>query len=235
MKKRNKKYQPIIKIEKNKRNNNKNNANIIVTITIAIIAVIAAYVIINSYNTKEYHGYWCKYKEIATIVILLNDEHTQEERKEIENKIHAFDNISAMNTFSKEEYAEQIGANANEMDIHDAIVVTFSSLDSIGTYVEDLNKLTGVLKAEQSYAKNDINLYNIKKNKSYTFTNSDEALKEDIIKGKYKEKNGVLTFKPKDKNKKETLLYFKDGLLCEDPSCDEIYFKSTNTCKPKTK
>ena len=137
-----------------------------------------------------------------------------------------------MNTFSKDEYANQIGGDANEMDIHDAIVATFSTMNSIGTYVEELKKFDGVLSAEQSYAKNDINLYNLKKDGKYTYADSDEALKKDIIKGKYKEKDGVLTFIPNSKKEKQKLLYFRDGILCEDAACTKLFFKSDKSCKP---
>ena len=118
------------------------------------------------------------------------------------------------------------------MDIHDAIVATFSTMNSIGTYLEELKKFDGVLSAEQSYAKNDINLYNLKKDGKYTYADSDEALKKDIIEGKYKEKDGVLTFIPNSKKEKQKLLYFRDGILCEDAGCTKLFFKSDKSCKP---
>lgn len=228
---------PIIKIEKQpkkKVKTIKTNGNKIATAIIVLIAIgaLAAFFILQ--RNKEYHGYWCKYKETATIVVLLKDDYTSKQKTAIETKINSYIDIEAMNTFSKDEYANQIGGDANEMDIHDAIVATFSSMNSIGTYVEELKKFDGVLSAEQSYAKNDINLYNLKKDGKYTYADSDEALKKDIIEGKYKEKDGVLTFTPTGKNTKQKLLYYRDGILCEDAGCTKLFFRSDKSCKPES-
>ena len=226
---------PIIKIEKQPKKKTKtikSNGNKIVTIIIILIAIIATIIFFALQSSKEYHGYWCKYKETATIVVLLKDDYTDKQKKAIEDKINSYIDIEAMNTFSKDEYANQIGGDANEMDIHDAIVATFSSMDAIGTYIEELKNLDGVLKTEQSYAKNNINLYNIKKDGTYTYADSDEALKKDIINGKYKEKNGILIFKPEDKKQKSVLLYFRDGILCEDATCSKLFFRSDKSCQP---
>ena len=230
--KKNTKKTPIIKIEKQSRKKIKSNRNKVITTIIILIALGALITFFVLQRNKEYHGYWCKYKETATIVVLLKDGYTPKQKTAIENKINSYIDIEAMNTFSKDEYANQIGGDANEMDIHDAIVATFSTMNSIGTYVEELKKFDGVLSAEQSYAKNDINLYNLKKDGKYTYADSDEALKKDIIKGKYKEKDGVLTFIPNSKKEKQKLLYFRDGILCEDAACTKLFFKSDKSCKP---
>lgn len=228
---------PIIRIEKQPRKKVKtikSGTNKIITAFLAAIAITAAIVFFVLQSNKEYLGYWCKYKETATIVVLLKDDYTQKQKTTIEDKIKSYSDIEAISTFSKEEYANQIGEDANEMDIHDAIVATFSSMNAIGTYIEEIKKMDGVLGTEQSYAKNNINLYNLKKHGKYTYADSDEALKEDIINGKYKEKNGVLTFKPEGKNKKEILLYYRDGILCEDAACSKLFFRSDKNCKPES-
>lgn len=233
--KHNTKKTPIIKIEKQpkkKVKHIKSNGNKIITAIIVLIALGALIAFFALQRNKEYHGYWCKYKETATIVVLLKDDYTTKQKTAIENKINSYIDIEAINTFSKDEYANQIGGDANEMDIHDAIVATFSTMNSIGTYLEELKKFDGVLSAEQSYAKNDINLYNLKKDGKYTYADSDEALKKDIIEGKYKEKDGVLTFIPNSKKEKQKLLYFRDGILCEDAGCTKLFFKSDKSCKP---
>ena len=97
--------------------------------------------------------------------------------------------------------------------------------------VDELAELDGVFVALQSNAKTNISLYNIKKNGQYTFTDSDEALESDLVKGKYKIKTGVITFTPDMKDAKTKLLYIKDGHLCGDVECTQIYAKSDSTCK----
>ena len=61
-----------------------------------------------------------------------------------------------------------------------------------------------------------------------------KALEEDIIEGKYKEKKGVITFKPNDSKKETKVLYVKDNHLCADPSCKKVYFESDETCSSIT-
>ena len=228
----------ITKVEKNPKKNPKKNPNkrkrkLFIPILITLILILAAILIIR--NQTSYKGYWCRYEETATIIALLKDNHTEAQKEAIKEKINKFEDIAGMNFYTKEDYAEELGGNVNEMDIRATFIITFSSADAIGTYIEELKKLDGVEDAKQSYAKTNIALYNIKSNKKYTFTNSDEAEEEDLVTGKYKEKNGVITFTPDDKDKESKLLYLKDNLLCQDSACEKIFFKSNETCTPLEK
>lgn len=179
---------------------------------------------------NEYKGYWCTYDETATIVVLFKDGYTQTDKKAVEDKVATYENVESSTFYTKEDYASQMGLDPNQMDIYETYIVTFDSMEAVGSYVEQLGKMSGVLKAEQSYAKNNIAIYNIKSFNKYTFTNSDEAKEKDLEKGKVKEKNGVLIFTP-DNNKSETkMLYPKDKYLCGDAACKKIYAKSNATC-----
>ena len=51
------------------------------------------------------------------------------------------------------------------------------------------------------------------------------------IKGKYQIKNGVITFSPNKKEDTTDMLYIKDGFLCKDAACNEIFSKTDSTCK----
>lgn len=179
---------------------------------------------------NKYQGYWCRYEETATIVILLNENNTESQRTNIEKIADTYDNLESLNYYSKEDYATELGEDVNNIDIYDTYVLTFNTMDSIGTYIEELNKVDGVKNATQSYAKTNMALYNIQKNGKYEFTNSDEANEDDIIKGKYKIKNGVITFTPSTKDATTTLLYIKDGHLCEDADCNKIFAESDEKC-----
>ena len=179
-------------------------------------------VLLGGCGKKDYYGYWCKYDETATIVILLEDNITEAQKSAIEAKINGFDNIVSSNYYSKEHYGVE--------DIYANYVVSFSSFDSISTYVDELNKMGGVNEAKQVNAKQNISLYNLEKGGKYTFTNSDEAKEEDIIEGKWKYKRGVIIFTPSSINADDILLYTKDGHLCSDADCTKIYFKSDKSC-----
>lgn len=180
--------------------------------------------------SNEYEGYWCKYDESSTIVVLLNKNYKETEKNKVQTKIDTFENVKSVSFYSKEDYAQEIGGDPNEMDIYDTFVVTLDTMDSIGTYIEELEKIPGVASAEQSYAKSNLSLYNIKSWGKYTFTDSDEATTADLETGKYKMKKGVITFTPDDKEKETKILYTKDGFLCGDAGCSKIYARSNSTC-----
>ncbi len=177
---------------------------------------------------SKYKGYWCSYSDTATIVVLLNHNQTEKDRQAIEKKINEFDNVSSSNYYSRDDYASGLGSG--ELDIYDTYVISFSSMDYIGDYVNELSKMNGVMSAEQSFAKSNISLYHIKSWGKYSFTNSDEANEEDLETGKYKIKNGVITFTPEKNGEKSRILYTKDGLLCADTECNTIFGRSNNTC-----
>lgn len=179
---------------------------------------------------NDYKGYWCTYDETATIVVLFEDGYKEADKQAVEAKVASFDNVESSTFYTKEDYANQMGLDPNQMEIYETYIVTFDSMDAVGTYVEQLGKMSGVLKAEQSYAKNNIALYNLQSFGKYTFTNSDEALEKDLETGKYKEKKGVIIFTPDDKKKEQKMLYPKSNYLCGDAACNKIYAKSNETC-----
>lgn len=180
--------------------------------------------------SNKYKGYWCTYDETATIVVLFEDDYKEKDKNAVTEKINTYDNVESSTFYTKEDYANQMGLDPNKMEIYETYIITFDSMEAIGTYVEELGKMSGVLKAEQSYAKNNISLYNIQSFGKYTFTDSDEAETSDLETGKYKEKNGVIIFTPDNKDAKTKMLYPKDNYLCGDAACNKIYAKSNATC-----
>lgn len=201
----------------------------IIIVIIIVLILITGSIIFNQTQNK-YEGYWCKYDESSTIVILLERDFTSQDKKNIEAKIDEFDNVKALTFYSREEYANKIGANADEMDIYDSYVITLDTMDSIGTYIEELGKLSGVKSAEQSYAKMNVSLYNIKDWGKYTYANSDEATTEDLEYGTFKMNKGIITFTPEEENAETKILYTKDGYLCGDAACTKIYARSNSSC-----
>lgn len=181
-------------------------------------------------NQNKYEGYWCKYDETSTIVVLLENDISEKSQKSIENKIDGFENVISLNYYSREDYANIIGIDINETEIYASFIITLDTMDHIGTYIEELNELSGVKSAEQSYAKMNISLYNIKDWGQYTYTNSDEATEADLEYGRFKIKKGVITFTPKETSAETKILYIKDGYLCGDAACTKIYARSNSTC-----
>ena len=201
----------------------------IITVIIAAIVVIVLFIVFSN-NTKEYEGYWCKYNETSTIVVLLKENHKDSDRTKIETKIETFENVTSIEYISKEDYAAELGEDPNKIEIYDTYRISLNTMDSIGTYIEELQKMSGVLKAEQNYAKSNLSLFNIKAWGKYTYTDSDEATTADLEYGKYKMKKGVLTFTPESEKGETKLLYTKDGYLCGDVACTQIYSRSNSTC-----
>lgn len=181
---------------------------------------------------NKFKGYWCSYKENAVIIVLFKKGHTDAQIKAVEDKFNTYINLANSTYYPAEEYAKIIGDSSN---IYDAYYISFDSLDSVSTYVKELESIDGVLNATQQSAKNNISLYNLGGWGNYTYSNSDETTLEDLETGTYKIKNGVITFKPKNANGNTKLLYIKDSHLCGDVDCTQVYFASTETCSGKTK
>jgi len=197
---------------------------------IIFILILTLCITLAGCNTK-YKGYYCNYYETAQIIVQLKDDSTSENRSKIEALIETFDNVSSSDYYTKDDYAKDLGEeSAEDLDIHETYVILFSSMDNIGTYVDELSKMDGVYSAEQNYAKTNISLYNLKKFGKYTYTDSDEATESELEEGTYKIKNGVITFKPKDSDNSTKFLYIKNDVLCGDADCNEIYAKSDSTC-----
>ena len=189
-----------------------------------LIIILFLLVILTGCNNK-YVGYWCKYNETATIVILLNDDITAEDKAKIEEKGATYDNLISSSYYSKEDYKEQLNSND---EIYSSYVFSFSSHDSIGSYVDELKTMSGVKEAKQSSAKNNMSLYELKSNGTFTYTDSDEATKKDLITGKYKIEKGIIRLMPN--NDKVRILYTKNGRLCEDTDCNKIYSHGKDNC-----
>ncbi len=199
---------------------------------IKVLALIMFALLLTGCGNK-YKGYWCNYKEIATIVVQLKDDHTDANVEAIEKKAATYDNVQSTNYITREDYAKEQNLNIDDLDIHDTFVIYFSSMDSIGTYIEELENMKGVLQADQNYAKANFSLYNLKSWGKYTFANSDEYRDEDLEKGSYSIKKGVITFTPAGSKKTTKMLYIKDNHLCGDADCNEIYAVSNDTCSGK--
>lgn len=220
---------PVKKTKKAKTFNREmvSNKKLLLFIIIVGIFLIICALIFRWQTNKKYQGYWCSYVEHSSIVVQLKDGHTKENDEDLLSKVENFNNVISSSYYAKEDYEEELGPNP---DLNDAYVITFSSLDSIGTYIEELNKLDYVLKAEQNTAKTDIALYNIQKSSKYTFTNSDAAEEKDLETGKYKIKKGVIIFTPNNKELESKMLYIKADHLCSDPECSRVFAASDSTC-----
>lgn len=203
---------------------NKKVTIIIVVIAILILLSLAIYRI---RDNKKYQGYWCNYEERASIVVLLKEGHTEKQIEELLEKVEEFDNVLNVNYNPKDVIEAQLGT---ETDILDAYQISFSSLDSIGTYIEELKEFDVVVDATQEIAKINMSLYNLQAWGKYTFTDSDEAEEEDIETGKYQIKNGVIVFTPKDKKNETKMLYIKNDHLCFDSDCTKVFATSNETC-----
>ena len=90
--------------------------------------------------------------------------------------------------------------------------------------------MPGVKEAKQSNAKNNMSLYELKSNGTYTYKDSDEATKEDAVTGKYKIEKGIIKLTPSKEGEKLKILYTKNGRLCEDTDCNKIYSHGKDNC-----
>lgn len=201
-----------------------------------LISIILVIILINlGISLKQKHdlkGDWCKYRETATIVVLLNRDHTLKDRQSLEKKVEEFENITGVEYISREEYAKQLNQDLNTLDIYDTYRISLSSMDAVTTYMDELKKFKFVHQVDQNYAKANFQSYKLKSWGKYSYRDSDEASPNDYEYGKYKIKKGIIKFTPKNKGK-ERFLYIKDKHLCSDTSCTEIFIHDAKACTTK--
>lgn len=187
-------------------------------------------IILSGCGNKEFVGYWCRYDEASVVTVMLENDISEENKNLIKDKLTEYGEATNFVYYSREDYAKMINEDINSIDIYATFVVSYASNNYIGTLVNELKTMNGVHEALQTSAKNNMLLYNLKKDGTYEFTDTDEATDDDYVGGKYKIKKGVVTFT--DKDKKTSLLYTKDGHLCVDADCNKIFAKTDENCRP---
>ena len=66
---------------------------------------------------NKYKGYWCNYKELSTIVVQMEDNHTEAQVEAIQAKANEYDNVSSTNYITREDYAKEQGVEIRLYDI----------------------------------------------------------------------------------------------------------------------
>ena len=198
---------------------------------VGLIIILSLFILlVSGCGNKEFVGYWCRYDETSIITVMLKDDVSNDDMEKIKDKLTEYGEATNFVYYSKEDYAKLINEDIDKIYIYATYVVSYASNDYIGTLVSELNEMNGVQEALQTSAKNNILLYNLRKDGTYTFTDTDEAKDDDYDKGTYKIKNGVITFK--NDSKGTSLLYTKDKFLCVDADCNKIFAKTDENCRP---
>lgn len=190
------------------------------------ILVITLLFVLTGCNTKEYSGYWCSYEESGMIIVLLNQDITEKQKNSVEDTINLYPNMSTYDFISKEDLL--MNSTDENPVAYDTYFIYFSSATNIDEALVNLQKEEGVYSATKESAKSNVALYNLKKDKTFTYTDS---LEEDLgtkVEGKYKIKKNEIVF---TSDEEVSSLYLKDDYVCQDETCTKFFIKTDAFCE----
>ena len=179
---------------------------------IKIFIMFICLVLLTGCNNK-YYGTWCLYEEIASTLIVLNDNVTDSEINNIIKYIDTIPDLKSHDTIDKID-------EANKM-----INVYYNSKDNLDEYENKLKTFSGVKKVENKMLNQAKEKLVITK-KDYTYGTNMNSLSAKESKGIYNINNDSITLD------NDTTMYYKDKFLCKDKDCNVILTKSkNNVCK----
>lgn len=168
---------------------------------------------------KTYDGYYCNYQEQGVMIVLLDQNITNNQKDEINKKINSFEGLINYDFVDK----EALGATSTN-DLYDTYFIYLKNSDILETYLLDLQNTKGVYEATKSIVKDNISLYNFD-GKNYHFQNIIDS--DNRIEGIFKVKKNIIEFDSED----VPIIYLKDEFLCLDENCNKILTKTNELCE----
>ena len=172
---------------------------------IKVLFLILGLVLLSGCGNK-FEGTWCKYSDVATTLVILNNDIEDSQIDAITNYIKSYDIIDRIEEASK------------------MITVYYKSEENITTYENNIKEFNGVNKIKSTRVNEVVDKLVVKK-EDYTLGRSLNNLTANEMSGKYKIENNTLLL---DDNVK---FYYKNKYLCYDEACNNVLTKSkTNDC-----
>lgn len=176
-------------------------------------------------SNKDYDGYWCKYQETGTIVVLL-DNASDKAKTTINQTIESLEGLQNYDFVSKEDFKSNLDDSSN-IEVYDTYFIYFDSINAIDDNIIKLSSLEGVKSATKNNIKSNVTLYHLDNNK-YTLKNTTDKTSDNEEEGKFSIKDNEITL---NSNGTISTLFIKDEYLCSDESCNTIYRKSNELCE----
>lgn len=161
---------------------------------------------------NKFRGTWCKFSDVATTLIVLNEDVSDNQIDEITNYVKTIENLKSYDIIDKIEEASKM------------ITIYYKNEDNISSYEEQLKTFGGISKIKSTRVNEVVDKLVVKK-EDYTLGRSLNNLTAEEMSGKYKIEDNVLLL---DDNVK---FYYKNKYLCYDETCNNVLTKSkTSDC-----
>ena len=178
---------------------------------IKIVWLVICLILLSGCSSK-FEGIWCKYSDVATSLVILNSDVSDNQILEITNYIKTIDNLKSYDIIDRIEEASKM------------ITIYYKNEDNISKYEEKLVAFSGVTRVKSTKVNEVVDKLIVKKD-SYIYDKSLNDLSANEVKGSYEIENNTLIL---DNNIK---FYYKNKYLCYDEACNIILTKSkSNDC-----
>ncbi len=178
---------------------------------VKLIIILFLFIIITGCASK-FEGTWCKYSDVATSLVILNENISDDNLNKITDYLKTIDDIKSYDVIDKIEDSSKM------------ITIYYKNEDNIEKYEQELKKYSDI-NSIKSFKQNAVVDELIIKNDSYVYDKSLTTLDAYEYKGNYKINKNIIEL---DNNFK---FYYKDKFLCYDEYCNEILTKSKkSTC-----
>lgn len=162
--------------------------------------------------TSKFQGTWCKYSDVATSLVVLDENVSDSDINEIINYIQTIKNLKSYDIIDKIEEASKM------------ITIYYKDEENIEEYQEKLKTYNGVSYIKYNRLNTVLDKLVIKKD-SYVFDTSLNSLSASELSGKYEIEKNTLTLD------NGTKFYYKNKFLCYDYNCNDILTKAKgNEC-----
>lgn len=178
---------------------------------VKVFILIFALIILCGCDNK-FQGTWCKYNDVATTLIVLTNDVSEDQINKITDYIKKIENLKSYDIIDKIEEASKM------------ITVYYKNEDNISEYESKIKTFDGI-NTVKSTRVNEVVVKLVVKKQDYTLGRSLNNLTANEMSGKYKIEDNTLIL---DDNVK---FYYKNKYLCYDKECNNVLTKSkTNDC-----
>lgn len=178
---------------------------------VKVFILIFALIILCGCDNK-FQGTWCKYNDVATTLIVLTNDVSEDQINKITDYIKKIENLKSYDIIDKIEEASKM------------ITVYYKNEDNISEYESKIKTFDGINTVKSTRVNEVVDKLVVKK-QDYTLGRSLNNLTANEMSGKYKIEDNTLIL---DDNVK---FYYKNKYLCYDKECNNVLTKSkTNDC-----
>lgn len=161
---------------------------------------------------NKFQGTWCKYSDVASTLIILNNDITDEQLNNLTSFIKEIANLKTYDIIDRIEDASKM------------ITVYYKNEDNIQEHEDMIKTFSGISKVKSKPVNEVVDKLVVKK-EDYTLGRSLNDFTANEMSGKYKIEKDTLLLDD------DVKFYYKDKFLCYDKDCNSFLTKSkTNDC-----